>query len=91
MKKKYVLLKDSPELKKGAILEEKCEDGDQDYSCRDKKYIIGWDKHSEEDRLYINHSRKVVEAQPEWFEEICHVEVSKKQVAKVEKFIKTLK
>ena len=91
MKKKYVLLKDAPDLRKGAILEEDCEDGDQDYHCYDKKYIVAWTKEWGNNEWGVLYGREVVEAQPDWFEEICYVEVPKKHFAKVQKFVKTLK
>lgn len=84
MKKKYILLKESPELKKGAIVEEKCEDGGQDYMCIDKKF----QKVKDQNTTY--YTNKTVETQPEWFQEICQVEVPKEHIVKVEKFIKSL-
>lgn len=86
MKKKYILLKETPELKKGAILEEKCEGGNQDYECFDKKYVKLWKK--DDGAEYF---KRIVENQPEWFEKIEVVELPIKHALKVKRFIKSLK
>lgn len=84
MRKKYILLKDSPELKKGAILEADCEGGDQGYTCSDEEFIRA------KDQISCHYSEDSVAKNPDWFQEICLVEVPTRQVAKVRKFIKSL-
>lgn len=64
-KKLYRLLKDSPELKAGAILEEECEDGDQGFDCINMEDYSISDTQDE-----CKYNRKVVMNQPEWFEEV---------------------
>lgn len=86
MRKKYILLKDAPEIKKGAGFEEECDDGDQDYICSDGKYIVDYIR-----GCLIRFSKTVVEKQPEWFEKIENIEVPKQHLAKVKKFVKSLK
>lgn len=85
MKKKYILLKDTPELKKGAVVEARCEGGGQEYECENEKFF------QKKDQSCCLYTEKVVEESPEWFQEICFVEVPKEQVVKVKKFIKSLK
>lgn len=33
MRRRFVLLKDTPEAKAGALMEEKCDSGNQDFAC----------------------------------------------------------
>lgn len=84
MRKTYILLKDTPELKKGAILQEQCDDGDQDFICLNES---DHQKHKEDnvDTLY---GRNTVMKQPEWFEEVMTVTVTKKEKGKIEKILK---
>ncbi len=60
MRKVYILLKDTPELYKGAVLQEQCNDGTQDFECI-----------SEESEKFTNTTsvfdRVVVIKSPEWF------------------------
>lgn len=86
MKKKYILLKESPELKIGAILEEKCDNGDQGYVCFDKKFLKLYKKSD-----YAFYYNRTVEKQPDWFERIECIEVPLEQAPKVRKFVKSLK
>ncbi len=88
MKKKYILLKETPDLKKGTIVEEECEDKDQNYKVIDKKFYK-FPKYYKDITLYFQ--RDEVEKQPDWFQEICQVEVPKRQLAKVKAFVKSLK
>lgn len=83
MKKQYIVVKETPELKKGAIVEEECDDIEQGYECITKNLI----KHSDRG---VRFHRKVVEQQPEWFEEIEMIAVSKGLTKKVRAYIKKL-
>lgn len=76
-RKKYILLKDTPELKKGAILEEMCDDGTQDFTVTEGIYS------EESDRGKITFSRKVVMKQPNWFEEVTLWHLTKAEVKKL--------
>lgn len=82
MKKRYRLLKDTPELKAGAIVEEKCEDGTQDFTCINEKEFgnLGL-----QPGYYF--SRKLVMEQPEWFEEIGLLWLTIEQIKKVKELI----
>ena len=85
MRKKYILLEDSPELKKGAILEEKCDDGNQGFKCisgvtHDKHKDIDWDE--------VSYSRNTVIKSPKWFGEIKTLDLTPEQYTKVKKFLK---
>lgn len=85
MKKRYILLKDGPELKKGAILEEKCEDGNQDYKCINiKEFSQG---RGVEERGVI-HYKDIIEKQPEWFEEVGLMWLTMEQIKKVKTLLK---
>ena len=90
MQKKYILLKDAPDIKKGAIFEEGCDGGSQNYFCNKEfaRFPGEWAKCSWHKKEM---SRKEIENQPEWFERIEVIEVPLKQAAKVRKFIKSLK
>ena len=61
MKKQYILLKDSPELKMGAILEEECDGGDQEFKCITEESIKMADQ---QETIY---SRDTVMKQKDWF------------------------
>lgn len=60
----YRLIKELPGLKKGAVLQEQCDDGDQPYELLDKGYFKHDDQSAE---LY---SRMTVENEPKFFEEV---------------------
>ena len=64
MKKKYILLKDTPELIKGAILEEQCEDGTQGFIA------INEEDWKFDDNNLICYSRKTVMEQPLYFKKL---------------------
>ena len=86
-KLRYRLLKDSYEVKKGAIFEEYCENGDQDFKC-DKKYF----KHADakEQWATLTLTRNTVMKSPEWFERIytfCDIEITETQKQKLLKLI----
>ena len=68
-RKTYKLIKDTPTMVKGAILQEQCDDGTQPYimlnndtHCKDPSYRISIAK------------RELVEDQPKWFVEVFQVE-----------------
>lgn len=88
MRRVFRLLKDSPELKAGAIAREKCDNGDQpfevinarEYAAEDDIYLSGWE-----------YSRKVVLNHPEWFEEVFTLEelgyLTKAEFQKIKGFL----
>jgi hypothetical protein len=80
MRKIYILLKDSPELKRGAILKEKCDNGDQDFECINIKTHRKF-----KDEESISHSRNVVMKNPEWFQELKTVCLSENEIKKLKK------
>ena len=89
MRVKYKLLKDTPEIKKGGIVQEQCDDGTQDFEfIGDKKFkVVGSEN--------IVYARKIVTSQPKWFERVNiinidskEVEVSKEQLKKIKKILK---
>lgn len=84
-RKRYRLLKDSPELKRGAIMEEDCDDGDQGFSCITKDSI------KKDDQGGTGYSRKVVTESPKWFEEVIPAYIPIKYQKKFEEFLKKLK
>lgn len=81
MRKRFVLLKDTAELKKGAILEEKSDDGTQPY------IVIQGSANAGEDATLYYYNRAIVETQPEWFEEIQTLWVPSKIAEKVARFL----
>ena len=87
MKKQYILLKDTPELKKGAIFVEECEDGNQDYITDDLKFVKFLKVWEENDTYKLTYFREEVEKNPEWFKEIVPMYLSPEQVKKVKKFL----
>lgn len=81
MKKRYVLLKESPELKAGAILEERYEDN-KIFEC------ITQSEHEKfDDQIGTQYTRKTITESPEWFEEISMLYLTKKQLDKVKKLL----
>ena len=68
-RKTYKLIKDTPTMVKGAILQEKCDDGTQPYIMLNKnthdKYADGADRKIK---------RSLVEDAPNWFVEVFQVE-----------------
>ena len=83
MKKQYILLKDSPELKKGAILVEEYDEGNQDFNCLDRS---SW-KQKDIDFEEVVYSRNTIMKNPDWFQEIYPVYLTKEQLKKVEKLL----
>lgn len=81
MRKKYMLLKDSFDLKKGAVLEE---DGEL-YRCITPEKIK-YAEYREDYALF----KQIVINNPKWFKEVTLIYVAKEQVKKVEKFLKKL-
>lgn len=72
----FRLLKEIPELKKGALLQEACDDGDQEYVLLDRSHL----KFAEDYAVYFDgvptFSRETVENQPKFFEEVFPVSPS---------------
>jgi len=79
MRKTYRLLKDSPELKKGTILEEMCDDGTQPFNVQTKE------GHKFEDQGRTQYSRDTVMKNPKWFEEVESIYIAKKKSRKTKK------
>lgn len=68
----FRLLKDTPEVGKGALVQEACDDGNQEYVLLDGEFLsdaTDSDYHDYFDSL-PNFSRNTVEDQPDWFEEV---------------------
>lgn len=80
-RKRYILLKDTPELRANAIVEEICDNGDQDYA------VISKDWCQKDDQNQTQYTRKVVMESPDWFEEITPLYLTKKQFEKVKQLI----
>lgn len=80
----FMLIKDTPTMLKGAILQEECDDGTQPYKmlnqethCKDGNYLVSIAK------------RELVEKQPKWFVEVFKVTpeyMTKEQLAQFETF-----
>lgn len=87
--KTYILLKNTPELKKGAIMREMCPDGDQDFICINQKEFL--QKEEDKENGICQYSRFVVMNSPEWFEEIIPLTIPARLATKVAEFIETLK
>lgn len=62
-RQRYRLLRDTPELRAGAIVEEQCDNGDQGYIC-----ISPSDRF--DDSTDVIYTRKVVMENPKYFEEV---------------------
>lgn len=83
----YRLLKDTPELKKGAIVQEMCDDGTQDF-----RSINDSDMKFDGNTDYTIYDRKAVESQPEWFERVYPATetawLNKEEIKKFKEFLK---
>jgi hypothetical protein len=91
-RKRYELLKDTPECKKGAIFEEMCDDGTQNYQLITPQHVRFSDEYEyyDEDngnlpQLY----RAEVEKNPTFFREVVEVSVPVKMVQAVKRFVKS--
>lgn len=85
---RYRLLADTPELKKRAILEEECDDGDQGFKCIDHTM------HSdvqEEGRCTLVYNRSTVTAQPAWFEEVNLLYLTMSELKKIQSWLSSKK
>jgi hypothetical protein len=82
MRSRYILLADTPELKKGAIVQEDCDNGDQDFTVISHQ----WDQ--KQDSELIQYSRNVVTESPEWFEKVDLLWLTQTQIEKVKKLLK---
>lgn len=82
----FRVIKDTPELKKGAIIQEACDDGTQDYVSLNKSDL------KFNDQRGIAYTRKVVESQPTFFVEVFPLVApwgTKEEVAKVKKLLRS--
>jgi len=82
MRKHYMLLENTPELKKGAILIEECDDGDQGFECTDKSFYQVKTSGS------ACYDRDVVMKQPQWFKEVKPMWLSQEEQKRVKLFLK---
>ncbi len=84
IKRKFVLIKDTPELKKGAIVIERCDDGTQGFEIHPdyKKTHI---RHDDQNECY--YSRKTVLEEPTYFKEVTAVHILTENLKKIAKFI----
>ena len=86
-KVRYRLLKESVELKKGAVLIEQCDGGNQNFVCEDvNKYMKRPKGHTYSTYWF----REDVVKQPKWFERVytfCDIEITEKQKNKLLKLI----
>lgn len=69
-RKTYKLIKELPELKKGALLQEKCDDGTQDFKVLDEAFVKYSDEYGRKDFKY---PRQAVENEPVYFVEVFAV------------------
>lgn len=81
MRKRYRLLKDTPELKAGAIVEEDCEDGTQGFTAIDRGFLVS------ERQKACAFTREVVIDQPDWFEEIIALYIPANKMKAVNKIL----
>lgn len=88
MRKKVRLTKNTLEYKKGAIFEEKCDDGTQDFECITPDLVKYPNEHGE----YCGElTRGVVEANPKVFEEVfsaSEIYFTKEELKQVKKLAK---
>lgn len=82
MRKRYILLKETYHLKKGAIFEEQCDDGTQDFDL-----ITRESYKSKKSSSNVCVDRDLI-SNPKWFEEVVPFYVPSKQVARVKKILK---
>lgn len=89
----YRLKKNLPELKKGAVVQEKCDDGDQDFEVLDA--FRGHVKYENEDGgKYVTYPRGAVEKEPSFWERVYSATPSWLNEAELEtqkKFYESLK
>ena len=83
MKRQFKLLKDTPAIKANAVFEEMCDDGTQDFICKDSSFFIFPEVQSN-----ITMNRKYVVDNTDWFEEQVPMYVPKQHY---EKFMETIK
>ena len=82
MRRRFILIKDTPELKIGAILEEECDDGTQGFRLINKDY------QKYDDQKGTSYSRKTVIEGTEYFQEVEQLWLTKEEVSKVKEIIK---
>lgn len=70
-RKTYRLLKGTAELRVGAVVQEKCDDGDQDFIVLDESFVK-YPNESGGKRYTL--PRQAVESEPKWFVEVFQVE-----------------
>lgn len=81
-RRRFVLLKDTPELKVGAIVEEQCDDGNQGFYCVNVEEFKAMD-----DEYNVHYTRKTILNRPEWFEELVTMTLTKKEAEKLKKIL----
>lgn len=66
----FRLLKETPEIKKGALFQEKCDDGTQDFTLLDTSFAkYAWQSGNSN----TDYPRDAVTKQPKWFVEVFQV------------------
>lgn len=85
MRRTFRLLKDTPEMKAGAIVEEKAEGSNQDFVVVEASPTV-----EGTNLLTYWFDRKVIMEQPEWFEEVFAFWVPINSVEKVKNYIKSV-
>lgn len=91
MRRTFRALKDGPEFKKGALFQEACDDGDQEYKLLDEDHMSeaassDWGDYYSGD---LTLTRNTVEDQPKWFEEVFPISdeyVTKDELSAFRKF-----
>ena len=81
MRRRFRLLKDSPELKAGAILEETSDNGDQDFN------VIQGTFQCDNKKRVVTYWREFVLNQPDWFEEVGILWLTTQQIEEVIAFL----
>ena len=81
MRRRFRLLKDSPELKAGAILEEACDKSDQDFN------VIQGTFQCDARKRDVTYWREFVLNQPDWFEEVESLWLTTQQIENVMAFL----
>jgi len=81
VKRTFRLIKDIPDFKAGLLVQEACEDGDQSYDSINGEEFCAVDDWNDyfTDECLTSFTRKCVETQPKWFEEVNSVYMSKKE------------
>lgn len=80
-RRQFRLLKDTPEIKAGGIIVEKCDNGDQDFETLNSEFF------QPQLKTRVTYGREIVLNSPEWFEEIFDVWLPKAAFDKLKKLL----